>query len=169
MTTAYDENNLASIGCGNNDACIAELATVQYSINASSLTYNQILLASGDCTLWVIINSSTVGLITNPGGGEFPFIRSSEGNYECSDGTEITDTLYTNVFPGLEDLSPFYCIDGNNCPLANTLFYSEGSSTFSTTSISSRNGMNVWVREVGITYPLCMIYYYIYILYIVSI
>ena len=122
-------------------------------------------MASGDCTLWVIINSSVVGLITNPAGGEFPFIRSSEGNYECSDGSEITDTLFTVDIANSETESPFYCINGINCPLFNTMFYAEGSSTFSTASISSRNGMNVWVREVGITYPLCMIYYYIYIIY----
>ena len=159
MTEAYDENNLASIGCGNDTSCIAELTTVQYSIDVSSIIYNQLLLASGDCTLWVIIDRTTVGLITSPASGEFPFIRSSEGNYECSDGTPITDTLFTTILPGFEDQSPFYCIDNMvNCPLVDELFYAEGGSIFNTGAITSRNGMNVWIRNFG-SNPLCMAIY----------
>ena len=109
-------------------------------------------MASGDCTLWVIIDRSTVGTIT---AGEFPFIRSSELDYECSNGTPITDTLFTNTITGLENLSPFYCINGINCPLFNTMFYAEGSSTFSTGAITSRNGMNVWIGNF-ITNISCM-------------
>ena len=145
------------MGCGNDDACIAELATVQYSIDASSITYNQLLLASGDCTLWVIIDKTTVGLITN---GEFPFIRSSEGDYECSNGTEITDTLYSSSLMGFEDQSPFYCIDNMmNCPLADELFYAGGSFIFNTGAIETRNGMNVWIRDFNVNNFSMTIYY----------